>query len=245
MWQVGTNLGYNEYIVKSDVKVESWMRHLRQEHGLSLESLAELTGLSKVFLGKIERGERRPSIESAQAISEALGEPLEDVFPTDGRRGPHGAAQRYLEHVRAMRVSGSVPEAEFERDMQAHGLDPEEEASSPSPLVAVRKDDGGSETLVIDFSQMDESVHPLRIEVLPPAKPLRPRARQSRPQRSGKRAAGKSPPSSDPDEPEPELGPSTSKDFAGPTAAKKLERAGIAPSHQAVSGAARFLGMVR
>lgn len=209
---------------------------------MSLEVLAEKTGLSKVFLGKIERGERRPSAESAQAISEALGEPLEDVFPTDGRRGPHGAAQRYLEHVRATRVSGSVPESEFESDMRAHGLNPEEEASAPSPLVRSYVDEDGSETLVVDFSQMDESVRPMRFEVLPPAKPLRPRARQSRAQRSGKRAAGKSPPSSDPDEPEPELGPPTTKDFAAPVAARKSEHAGTVPSQQAVSGAARFAG---
>lgn len=199
------------------------MRHLRQEQGKSLDALAVEVDLSKVFLSKIERGERRPSVESAQAISKALGEPIEDLFPTDGRKGPQEAANFYLDSLRARRSSEGVPESEFDRDMRAHGLDPDEEAST---AVAYWADD---ETIVIDFSRMDAATRSARVK-LPPA---RNASRRPSSQRRGKRASGKTSSSDDPGEPHLES-----------PSAREAEHAGTVDSF-AVSGTARLSGRRR
>lgn len=49
------------------------IRTLRKERGLTLKSLAQLSGLSHPFLSQVERGLARPSMNSLYQISEALG----------------------------------------------------------------------------------------------------------------------------------------------------------------------------
>ena len=49
------------------------IRTLRKERGLTLKSLAHLSGLSHPFLSQVERGLARPSMNSLYQISEALG----------------------------------------------------------------------------------------------------------------------------------------------------------------------------
>ncbi len=49
------------------------IRTLRKERGLTLKSLAQLSGLSHPFLSQVERGLARPSMNSLHQISEALG----------------------------------------------------------------------------------------------------------------------------------------------------------------------------
>ncbi len=48
----------------------------RKEAKLSLQELAEQTGLTASFLSKVERGESSPSIESLRKIGRALGVPI-------------------------------------------------------------------------------------------------------------------------------------------------------------------------
>lgn len=45
----------------------------RMDRGLSQEALAKLAGLHQTGIGFLERGERSPSIDTLEAISEALG----------------------------------------------------------------------------------------------------------------------------------------------------------------------------
>ena len=52
------------------------IRHNRTGRGLSQESLAELAGLSRSFVGEIERGAAVPSVETLQRLADALGEKL-------------------------------------------------------------------------------------------------------------------------------------------------------------------------
>jgi transcriptional regulator with XRE-family HTH domain len=49
------------------------IRDLRTEKGMSQESLADLCGLHRTYVGGIERGERNPSYTSILRIAEALG----------------------------------------------------------------------------------------------------------------------------------------------------------------------------
>ena len=52
------------------------IRRNRTDRGLSQESLAELAGLSRSFVGEIERGAAVPSVETLQRLADALGEKL-------------------------------------------------------------------------------------------------------------------------------------------------------------------------
>ncbi|WP_018924836.1 helix-turn-helix domain-containing protein [Salsuginibacillus kocurii] len=57
-------------------QVGSTLRSIRQERGLSLQALAEWTGVSKLTLGKIERGEANPSLSVIWKIANGLTIPI-------------------------------------------------------------------------------------------------------------------------------------------------------------------------
>ena len=67
--------------------VKAWVgrdiRAARKTKGLSQFRLAERSGLSADFIGKVERGTTSPSLESLQAIADALHLPLCDLFEED------------------------------------------------------------------------------------------------------------------------------------------------------------------
>lgn len=48
------------------------LKLLRQQHGLSLEQLAQRSGLTKSYVSKVERGLSTPSIASALKLARAL-----------------------------------------------------------------------------------------------------------------------------------------------------------------------------
>ena len=54
----------------------------RYAANLSQAQLAEAAGISRVGLANIERGESAPRLATAQALSDALGVPVEELFPT-------------------------------------------------------------------------------------------------------------------------------------------------------------------
>ena len=56
------------------------IRTARRARGLSQWQLAERSGLSVEFIGKVERGTMSPSLESLHQMAEALGLPLPDLF---------------------------------------------------------------------------------------------------------------------------------------------------------------------
>jgi transcriptional regulator with XRE-family HTH domain len=56
------------------------VRELRTSKGISQESLAELCGMHRTYLGGIERGERNPSLENIERISKALGITMAELF---------------------------------------------------------------------------------------------------------------------------------------------------------------------
>ncbi|MBU9713887.1 helix-turn-helix domain-containing protein [Evansella tamaricis] len=57
-------------------QVGETLRRIRQERGLSLQELAEITEVSKLTLGKIERGEANPSLTVIWKIANGLTIPI-------------------------------------------------------------------------------------------------------------------------------------------------------------------------
>jgi transcriptional regulator with XRE-family HTH domain len=55
------------------------LRKLREQAGLTQESLAELAGVHRTYMGDVERGERNVAIVNMVRMSQALGLPLSRV----------------------------------------------------------------------------------------------------------------------------------------------------------------------
>lgn len=51
---------------------------------MTLETLAEKTGMTKSYLSKVERGLSTPSIATALKLSKALSVPVEELFAEEG-----------------------------------------------------------------------------------------------------------------------------------------------------------------
>jgi transcriptional regulator with XRE-family HTH domain len=57
--------------------VETNIRTAREAIGMTLPTLAEMTGINKGHLSEIERGIRIPDNDQVSAIAEAIGSPVE------------------------------------------------------------------------------------------------------------------------------------------------------------------------
>ncbi len=53
--------------------MRDWLRNKRLEKQLTQAQLAEMVGADATMISKIEVGDRRPSVELAKKIAEALG----------------------------------------------------------------------------------------------------------------------------------------------------------------------------
>ena len=49
------------------------IRRLRMDQGLSLQALADKSGITKSYLSQVERGHRKPSFDIMEIIATALG----------------------------------------------------------------------------------------------------------------------------------------------------------------------------
>src|SRR5215472_8298994 len=56
------------------------LRHIRLEKGLTVEVLAKAAALDKGFLSRLERGTKRPSVETVLRLSAALDVPIGLLF---------------------------------------------------------------------------------------------------------------------------------------------------------------------
>lgn len=81
------------------------IRALRVEQGLTLQMIAERTGLSSSMVSMVERGRTSPSIGTLIAISSALGVHMADLFELDVD-GSRDAVQRAADHQIVETASG-------------------------------------------------------------------------------------------------------------------------------------------
>ncbi|MEL7539918.1 MAG: helix-turn-helix transcriptional regulator [Pseudomonadota bacterium] len=56
------------------------VRKLRHEQGLSQDDLGEMSGLTRNYIGMIERDETSPTLDSVAAIAKALGKSAKDLL---------------------------------------------------------------------------------------------------------------------------------------------------------------------
>jgi transcriptional regulator with XRE-family HTH domain len=65
---------------KTDPAIGPRLRHLRLTKGYTVEALAAAAGLNKGFLSRLERGTKRPSVETVLRLSAALDVPVGQLF---------------------------------------------------------------------------------------------------------------------------------------------------------------------
>ena len=57
----------------------------RVKKSLSRAALARLAGLHQTYIGLLERGERTPNLDTANAIAQALSKPLGELIAEAGK----------------------------------------------------------------------------------------------------------------------------------------------------------------
>jgi putative transcriptional regulator len=71
-------------VVKYAFQVDSRIRELRMESGLSQQGLAEQVGVSRQTINSLEKGRYDPSLKLAVHLARFFGSTVEEVFDVDG-----------------------------------------------------------------------------------------------------------------------------------------------------------------
>ena len=59
------------------------LREVREEAGISQETLAELAGLHRTYVSSVERGKNNISLVNIERLALALGVSMRDLMPAD------------------------------------------------------------------------------------------------------------------------------------------------------------------
>ncbi len=78
--------GASEAGAVSAGRVGERVRELRRGRGLTLEELAERSGVSRAMISKVERGEKNPTLVVAAKLAEGLGVTLSQLAGMEERR---------------------------------------------------------------------------------------------------------------------------------------------------------------
>src|SRR5271163_963494 len=70
------------------VSIGERLRAAREDAGLTLDQTAELSGLSKAHLSRLESAERQPSIAALLTLAGALGTPVSTLLGEDQDPSP-------------------------------------------------------------------------------------------------------------------------------------------------------------
>jgi transcriptional regulator with XRE-family HTH domain len=97
------------------------VRALRQDGGLTLDVLAEHSGVSRAMISKLERGEKNPTLVVAAKVAEGLGVSLSQLVGVEERR-------EVILVPREQRIGMRDPETGFERQLLSpsfggHGIE--------------------------------------------------------------------------------------------------------------------------
>ena len=65
-------------------KLVSTIHTLRKEKGLTQAQLADVTGINRAMIGRIENKDYIPTVEQMQTLGEVLGFEVVDMFVCDG-----------------------------------------------------------------------------------------------------------------------------------------------------------------
>jgi transcriptional regulator with XRE-family HTH domain len=91
------------------------VRALRRERGLTLEMLAEQSGVSRAMISKLERGEKNPTLVVAAKVAEGLGMNLSRLVGVEEKR-------KVVVVPRERRMTMRDPETGFERQLLSPSL---------------------------------------------------------------------------------------------------------------------------
>jgi len=61
-------------------KIASNIREIRKDRNITQEALAHEAGLNRAYIGYIERGERKPSVETLEKIANSLKINIHELF---------------------------------------------------------------------------------------------------------------------------------------------------------------------
>jgi transcriptional regulator with XRE-family HTH domain len=64
-------------------KMQSALRQWRERQGWSLTEVSGLTGLSRSYLSRVERGQREPPAATKVLLARKLGAQVADLFPAE------------------------------------------------------------------------------------------------------------------------------------------------------------------
>src|SRR5271163_1808160 len=77
------------------------LRRLRQQRGLSLDSLAKISGVSRAMLSQIEIGQSVPSINVGFKVARAFGLPFSALLASSAARRAHLMPARTAKTLRS------------------------------------------------------------------------------------------------------------------------------------------------
>lgn len=111
-------------------QMANWIRDVRKERTITLEKLAELTGLSPSFISRMEAGKRGVSLEHAVTIARALSVDVGRITDEYGKEQVEAAERALPEPVErdaappsdAVFISGALPRPTGPRDVEKLGV---------------------------------------------------------------------------------------------------------------------------
>jgi transcriptional regulator with XRE-family HTH domain len=84
------------YFSQTRIFMQNRIGVLRRERGLSLADLAKAAGTTKAQIQKLERGDRRLSLEWMERLAAALGVKASDLLPESAVSCQHGPEEREI-----------------------------------------------------------------------------------------------------------------------------------------------------
>jgi transcriptional regulator with XRE-family HTH domain len=106
----GETRGFDVVEEVSSGRLGERIRGLRRERGLTLDLLAQRSGVSRAMISKLERGEKNPTLVVAAKVAEGLGVSLSQLVGVEERR-------EVVVVPRERRTIMRDPETGFERQL--------------------------------------------------------------------------------------------------------------------------------